>query len=128
MSDSKYPFEMEHTVSKFTISQNAWDFIIIISFTTYINSWEFKYWSNWFEEDSSFFLLLFSFNQIVTLSISSLFPFYDSDYEWANRTKFLLSVIYGSPRWYSNSSNTFKKKSEKYKINFYDHFRASWTI
>ena len=30
-------------------------------------------------------------------------------YEWAKQTKFLLAVIYGSPRRHSNSSKIFKK-------------------
>ena len=34
-------------------------------------------------------------------------------YEWVKRIKFILAVIYGSPRRHSNSSTPFKKKTEK---------------
>ena len=45
-------------------------------------------------------------------------------YECAKRTKFLLTVIYGSSRRHSNSS----KNSEKNWIQFYDNFRTSWIL
>ena len=45
-------------------------------------------------------------------------------YEWANRTNFLLAVIYGSARRRSIGSKTFKK-SEKIEIKFNVHFRTS---
>ena len=38
-----------------------------------------------------------------------IIPVYVPCYEWAKRTKFLLAVIYGSPRRHSDSSKTFKK-------------------
>ena len=41
--------------------------------------------------------------------------------------KLLLAVIYGSPRRHSNSSKIFKKIG-KIEINFYDHFRTSWSL
>ena len=41
--------------------------------------------------------------------------------ELVKRTKFLLAVIYGSPRRHSNSSETFKKIEKK----LYDHFNIS---
>ena len=34
-------------------------------------------------------------------------------YEWAKRTKFLLAVIYRSPRWHSNGSKRFKENRKK---------------
>ena len=45
-------------------------------------------------------------------------------YEWAKRTKFLLTVIYGATRRHSNSSKTFLKNIEKIEIKLYDHFRT----
>ena len=49
-------------------------------------------------------------------------------YEWAKQTKFLLTVIYGSPRQHSDSSN-LSEKSEKMEINFYDQLNRlkRWT-
>ena len=49
-------------------------------------------------------------------------------YEWAKRTKFLLTVMYGSPRRHTNISKTFEKKCKKYEIHFYDHFMTRWII
>ena len=40
------------------------------------------------------------------------------NYDWVKRTKFLSAVKYGSPRRHSNSSKTFKNKSEKLKYIF----------
>ena len=42
----------------------------------------------------------------------------DNHYEWVKRTKFLLAVMYGSPRRHSNSSKIFlrKKKNEKHLL------------
>ena len=48
----------------------------------------------------------FSFAGIFCFLLLSSWCIY---YEWAKRTKFLLAVIYGSPRRHLNSSKTFKK-------------------
>ena len=40
------------------------------------------------------------------------------NYEWAKRTKFLLAIIYGSPRRYANSSKTFLKNRKEFKYIF----------
>ena len=47
--------------------------------------------------------------------------------EWTKRTKFLLAVIYRSPRRHSSSSKTLTKIG-KTEINLYDHFRTSWIL
>ena len=42
-----------------------------------------------------------------------------------NERKFLLTVIYGSPRRHSNSLKTFKKSEKKLKKNYEHFFRTS---
>ena len=64
---------------------------------------------------------IFGFRKKVASNLNEIFY-----YEWAKRTKFLLTVMYGSPRRHSDISKTFKNKSEKIEIKFYDHFRTNW--
>ena len=49
-------------------------------------------------------------------------------FECAKRTKFLLDVIYGSPRRHSSALKLLKKIWKKIEKNSYDHFRTSWII
>ena len=67
--------------------------------------------------------------RITSLKVSIAPKYFNSefDYEWTKRTKFLLVVIYRSPRRHSSSSKTFKK-SENIDTKFYDHFRDNWII
>ena len=51
----------------------------------------------------------------------------DINYEWAKLTKFLLTVIHGSPRQHSNSSKTFKKYRKKLKYIFFLADIKRWT-
>ena len=49
----------------------------------------------------------------------------EDSYEWAKRTKFLLTVMYRSRQRHSNSSKPLRKSE---KIHFYDNFRTSLIV
>ena len=46
----------------------------------------------------------------LEVELSGIIQRLRSDYEWGKRTKFLLAVLYGSPRWHLNS---FKSPGDK---------------
>ena len=63
---------------------------------------------------------------ILTHSSENVFnPMRYTGYEWAKRTKFLLTVIYGSACWHSIRSKTFTKIGKMWD-KMCDHFRTSW--
>ena len=82
-----------------------------------LRSYWLSHWENTFQHNAKTVLLSDSITVNVTIKIHMWLN--TSYYEWVKRTKFLLAVIYGSPRRHSNS---FKLKQICVTILGLNHF------
>ena len=93
----------------------------------YLKIWsKFALWLWWYKIDAKNMLILYytdlfkNYGKYHKKFISEIVLFYN--YEWAKRMKFLLAVIYGSPRRHSYSCNTFKKNRKNVNKFFMKFF------